>query len=65
MFVLKADELGLQNEGFIGMGWLRELPDFRDYTFSTCLAPDQSFLNLPQNVFRPEKLNNIMIILVN
>jgi hypothetical protein len=23
MFVLKADELGLQNEGFIGMGWLR------------------------------------------
>ncbi len=35
MFVLKADELGLQNEGFIGMGWLRELPDFRDYTFST------------------------------
>ena len=28
----------------------------------TCLAPDQSFLNLPQNVFRPEKLNNMKII---
>ena len=28
----------------------------------TCLAPDQSFLNLPQNVFRPEKLNNVTII---
>jgi C1A family cysteine protease len=34
MFV-KADELGLQNEGFIGMGWLRELPDFRDFTINT------------------------------
>ena len=29
---------------------------------STCLAPDQSFLNLPQNVFRPEKLNNMKVI---
>jgi hypothetical protein len=29
----------------------------------TCLAPYQSFLNLPQNVFRPEKLNNMKIIL--
>jgi hypothetical protein len=28
----------------------------------TCLALDQSFLNLPQNVFRPEKLDNMMII---
>jgi C1A family cysteine protease len=35
MFVLKAEELGLQNEGFIGMGWLRELPDFRDFTLNT------------------------------
>ena len=32
---------------------------------STCLAHDQSFLNLPQNVFRPEKLNNMMIILIH
>jgi len=31
----------------------------------TCLAPDQSFLNLPQNVFRPEKLNNMRIILIH
>ena len=29
----------------------------------TCLAPDHSILNLPQNVFRPEKLNNMSIIL--
>jgi hypothetical protein len=29
----------------------------------TCLAPDQSFPNLPQNVFRPKKLNNMMLIL--
>ena len=31
----------------------------------TCLAPYQSFLNLPQNVFRPEKLNNMRIILIH
>jgi C1A family cysteine protease len=35
MYVLKAEDIGLQNEGFIGMGWLRELPDFRDYTINT------------------------------
>jgi hypothetical protein len=34
MFVL-ANELGLSNEGFVGLGWLRELPDFRDYTVNT------------------------------
>ena len=34
MFVM-ANELGLQNEGFMGMGWLRDLPDFRDYTNNT------------------------------
>ena len=34
MFVL-ANELGLSNDGFMGMGWLRELPDFRDYTINT------------------------------
>jgi hypothetical protein len=33
--------------------------------FSTCLAPDQPFLNLPQNVFRPEKLNIMKIILIH
>jgi len=31
----------------------------------TCLAPDQSFQNLPLNAFRPEKLNNRIIILVH
>jgi mRNA-degrading endonuclease RelE of RelBE toxin-antitoxin system len=31
----------------------------------TCLAPDQSFLNLPQNVFRPGKLNNMVVILIH
>ena len=30
-----ANKLGLDGEGFIGMGWLRELPDFRDYTQQT------------------------------
>jgi len=35
MYALKADELGLQKDGFIGMGWLRELPDIRDYTINT------------------------------
>jgi C1A family cysteine protease len=34
MFVL-ANELGLSNDGFMGMGWLRELPDFRDFTINT------------------------------
>ena len=33
--VVLANELGLSNEGFVGLGWLRELPDFRDYTVST------------------------------
>jgi len=32
---VKADELGLNNSGFISMGWLRELPDFRDFTVCT------------------------------
>jgi C1A family cysteine protease len=35
MYVLRAEDIGLQNEGFIGMGWLRELPDIRDYTINT------------------------------
>jgi hypothetical protein len=35
-----------------------------DYSTGTCLAPYQSFLNLQQNVFRPEKLNNAMLILI-
>ena len=30
-----ANKLGLDGEGFMGMGWLRELPDFRDYTQQT------------------------------
>jgi C1A family cysteine protease len=34
MYVM-ANELGLPNEGSIGMGWLRDLPDFRDYTLKT------------------------------
>jgi len=34
MFVL-ANELGLEQDGFLGMGWLRDLPDFRDYTSQT------------------------------
>jgi len=34
MYVL-ASKLGLDAEGSIGMGWLRELPDFRDYTMQT------------------------------
>ena len=33
--------------------------------FRTCLAPYQSFPNLPQNVFRPEKLNNMNAILIH
>jgi hypothetical protein len=40
-----------------------KLPYENNYFNGTCLAPDQSFLNLPQNVFRPEKLNNMSIIL--
>jgi C1A family cysteine protease len=35
MYALRAEELGLETEGYIGMGWLRELPDFRDYTINT------------------------------
>jgi C1A family cysteine protease len=35
MYALRAEELGLEREGFIGMGWLRELPDIRDYTVNT------------------------------
>jgi len=34
MYVL-ASKLGLDAEGPIGMGWLRDLPDFRDYTMQT------------------------------
>jgi C1A family cysteine protease len=34
MYVL-ANELGLEHDGFMGMGWLRELPDFRDFTSET------------------------------
>ena len=30
-----ANKLGLDGEGFMGMGWMRELPDFRDYTQQT------------------------------
>lgn len=35
MYALRADELGIDKDGFIGMGWLRELPDIRDYTINT------------------------------
>jgi len=38
---------------------------YREYFGRTCLAPDQSFLNLPQNVFRPGKLNNMMVIRIH
>lgn len=34
MYVL-ANELGLPHDGFMGMGWLRDLPDFRDFTSET------------------------------
>lgn len=34
MYVL-ASNLGMDAEGSIGMGWLRDLPDFRDYTMQT------------------------------
>ncbi len=40
MYALRADELGLEKEGFIGMGWLRELPDIRDYTINTPAIKD-------------------------
>jgi C1A family cysteine protease len=30
-----AKELGLPNKGTMGLGWLRELPDFRDFTLDT------------------------------
>ena len=39
--------------------------EFYKYIYGTCLAPDQSFQNLPLNAFRPEKLNNRIIILVH
>jgi C1A family cysteine protease len=35
-----ANKLGLEGEGFVGMGWLRELPDFRDYTQLTPSVKD-------------------------
>ncbi|MDD4653718.1 MAG: C1 family peptidase [Methanothrix sp.] len=40
MYALRADEIGLDREGFIGMGWLRELPDIRDYTVNTPAIKD-------------------------
>jgi C1A family cysteine protease len=40
MYALRADEIGLDREGFIGMGWLRELPDIRDFTVNTPAIKD-------------------------
>ncbi|OPY55129.1 MAG: Papain family cysteine protease [Methanosaeta sp. PtaU1.Bin112] len=40
MYALRADELGIDKDGFIGLGWLRELPDIRDYTINTPAIKD-------------------------
>lgn len=40
MYALRADEIGLERDGFIGMGWLRELPDIRDYTVNSPAIKD-------------------------